>query len=76
MNKPKLKPRPTSVSIPEDLEPQLTEARELTRHSASDLFVRCARKALPAVVRELLREQKKKTDAYLSKAAPASKRKT
>jgi hypothetical protein len=55
------------VSVPADLDADILSARKATGKSASELFVRCARKSLPTVVREILREQRREARAFLKR---------
>lgn len=60
----KKKKQPTSIQVPDALQTELSDAKELTGESVSSLFVMCAQKSLHEVVNEIMVARRAKVLAY------------
>ncbi len=62
----KLKPKTTSVRLPEELEKEIVESAKVTGASRSNLIIACVARSLGAVVADIIERQRKEGARFLS----------
>ncbi len=62
----KIKPKPSSVRLPDDLEREIVESKKVTGMSQSDLIIACVARSLGAVVADIIERQRKEGAKFLS----------